>query len=99
MPNDILKEAEEATARLIPEKSRDEYLKEMSRFNAWKEEKKVNGITEDVVLSYMFNLSKKYKSSTLWTRYSMIKKCLLVYENINIAKLVKLVIITFHMKY
>ncbi|KAJ8984183.1 hypothetical protein NQ317_011092, partial [Molorchus minor] len=35
--------------------------------------------------------AKNYKSSTLWAQYSMVKSCLIIYDNINISKFPKLI--------
>ncbi|KAJ8968957.1 hypothetical protein NQ317_000573 [Molorchus minor] len=34
---------------------------------------------------------KNYKSSTLWAQYSMVKSCLIIYDNIDISKFPKLI--------
>lgn len=53
----------------------------------WCEEKKVeNCLTEQVLLAYFENLSKKYKSSSLWAYYSMIMK-----KNLDISKYIQLI--------
>ncbi|KAJ8975432.1 hypothetical protein NQ317_000168 [Molorchus minor] len=36
-------------------------------------------------------MQKNYKSSTLWAQYSMVKSCLIIYDNIDISKFPKLI--------
>ncbi|KAJ8983594.1 hypothetical protein NQ317_004231 [Molorchus minor] len=37
-------------------------------------------------------MAKNYKPSTLWTQYSMVKSCLIIYDNIDISKFPKLIV-------
>ncbi|KAJ8982961.1 hypothetical protein NQ317_005279 [Molorchus minor] len=45
---------------------------------------------ENVLLAYFSENAKNYKSSTLWAQYSMVKSCLIIYDNIDISKFPKL---------
>ncbi|KAJ8968473.1 hypothetical protein NQ317_009228 [Molorchus minor] len=36
-------------------------------------------------------MQRNYKSSTLWAQYSMVKSCLIIYDNIDISKCPKLI--------
>lgn len=68
----------------IPEETREQYLFEYNKFLNWKTEKKVNEITEDVLLAYFKMLSKMYKPSTLITICSKLKACLSLYDHLAI---------------
>lgn len=50
----------------------------------WRRKNNTNSFSEDNILVYFKELSKKYKSSTLWTYYSMIKSTLILKHNVNI---------------
>lgn len=87
IPDEVLHEAEEATKKLIPEKSRDRYEKELAFFNQWRERKNVrNSLNENVVLAYFSGLASSFKASSLWTKYSMLKKELMIYHNVDISR-------------
>jgi hypothetical protein len=53
--------------------------------------KKIKSFSESVVLGYMSEQAKVQKSSTLWSRYSMLKASLVVNNNVDITKYCKLV--------
>jgi hypothetical protein len=69
VPLEIQAEAKIACLNLLPIKSKDVYEKELQNFNAWKQERGVSGINEDVlyVLAYFLSLQKKCASSSMWT--------------------------------
>lgn len=54
------------------------------------QEKNIEAISENVLLTYLTELSEKNKASTLWSTYSIIKTCLSIKQNINISKYMKL---------
>lgn len=83
-PPDIREEANAATLDLLPEKSKQKYLQVYSAFKQWCIQKTVRKTNETVVLAYFYELSKVYKSSTLWSKFSMLKSTLAVKENIDI---------------
>lgn len=93
VPEDVLNEAQIATWSLIPEKSRAIYKKQYDLFKVWMNERNVKIVNEDVMLAYVSEMSKQFKPSTVWCRCSMIKKLLLVNEDIDIGKYVLLVYI------
>jgi hypothetical protein len=51
-PQEIFEEAQEATQRLLPEKSKEHCEKEFAEFNKWREQRQVGVINEEVMLSY-----------------------------------------------
>ncbi|KAJ8973446.1 hypothetical protein NQ317_003300, partial [Molorchus minor] len=85
---DIVEAAGTAILNLLPTKSRNLYDK-ASENGA--REKKVQTYTENVMLAYLHEKSNEYKSSTVWAQYSMLKSCMIVYDNIDISKYAKLI--------
>ncbi|KAB0804760.1 hypothetical protein PPYR_01730 [Photinus pyralis] len=92
LPDEIIQEAEEASGKLIPEKSRNRYEKELTAFNEWRA-KRVGEmvLNETVVLAYVSGLSKVFKASSLWTKFSMLKKALIVNGNVDISRFGKVI--------
>ncbi|KAF2895723.1 hypothetical protein ILUMI_10447 [Ignelater luminosus] len=90
IPPDISNAVNNTTLKLIPEKSRQIYDLAYSKFKQWCENKKIREITEDVLLRYFSEIAGKLKSSSLWSRYSMLKASLEVKDEINIKKFSKL---------
>lgn len=43
------------------------------------------------MLVYFSEKAKTFKCSTLWAQYSMVKSCMVIYDNIDISKYGKLV--------
>jgi hypothetical protein len=91
VPDKIRQEAEIACSKLIPSKSKEIYEKEYENFCAWKMENEVSGVNEDIMLAYFHNMGKKCASSSVWTKYSMLKAMFKTYNNIDISKYGKLV--------
>ncbi|KAJ8976493.1 hypothetical protein NQ317_018437 [Molorchus minor] len=71
--------------QFLPTKSRSLYDIAYNRFKKWCAEKNVQVYSENVLLAYFSENAKNYKSSTLWAQYSMVKSCLIIYDNIDIA--------------
>lgn len=90
-PPDILETAKKLTNSLLPEKSRKAYDKCYQDFITWKMNKKANSFSENVLLAYFQELSDNFKCSSLWSKYSMIKSTLSIYNEIDITKYSKLV--------
>lgn len=51
--------------------------------------KQVNTVSDDILLVYLAEKAKSMKASTLWSRFSMIKSCLAVKENVDVSRLPK----------
>lgn len=85
-PDDIIQEAAEASAQLLPQRSKSRYETEYSQFCDWREKRKVKIVNDDVVLVYLSEKAKSMKSSTLWSKFSMLKSCLAVKENMDLSK-------------
>jgi len=92
LPEEILEAAQTATLSLLPKKSLHIYEKEYECFKKWCSAKKVKKrpICEEVVLAYISEKSERLKSSSLWSKYSMLKSTLSVKEGIDISKYMKL---------
>lgn len=75
-PPDILSEAKTAQDEILPPKSRERYMATYDNFILWKKQKKTKSFSEHVLLAYFHELSGKYKPSTLWSIYSMLKTTL-----------------------
>jgi hypothetical protein len=69
VPNDILQEANAATLNLLPQKSKDRYIKELEKFWSWMKNTNVNIVTEEVVAAYFNGLIEKYAASSLWSTF------------------------------
>lgn len=84
-PEEITEKAKQVTLNLLPEKSKERYNAQYKLFMDWCKMKKVKRYTENVLLTYMSELSQKYKSSTLWSINSMLKATLSVKHNVDIG--------------
>lgn len=89
-PSEILEEAKAATLKLLPEKSRKQYELAYKAFMDWRKNRNVNSLSEDVLLVYFSQLSQKYKSSSLWSTYSILKSTLCIYHNVKLEYYSKL---------
>jgi hypothetical protein len=85
-PPDILMEAQIATEKLLPIKSRDKYLHTYENFLQWQSNKETTSFSENVLMAYFNELAAKYKPSTLWSIYSMLKSTLIMKHNINLSR-------------
>lgn len=92
LPSVISEAAAAAVADLLPSKSKDRYEKEYAQFEEWCRAKNVHDIiTEDVLLAFFLEKATAYKSSSLWSIYSMLKSTLIVKKNVNISKFHRLI--------
>lgn len=89
-PPEITAIANTASECLLPSKSVDIYEATYQKFMLWRNKNKVNSFSENVMLSYMAELAKDYKSSTLWSNYSMLKSTINIKQGIDIGKYPKL---------
>ncbi|KAJ8968777.1 hypothetical protein NQ317_014534, partial [Molorchus minor] len=88
---EIVEAANIAISNLLPAKSRSLYDIAYNRFKNWCAEKNVQVYSKNVLLAYFSEHAKNYKSSTLWAQYSMVKSCLIIYDNIDISPFPKLI--------
>ncbi|PSN46618.1 hypothetical protein C0J52_16813 [Blattella germanica] len=69
---------------IIPSKSKKRYEIEYKNLCSWRMVNEEEKVSEDIVLAYMLDLSKKFVSSSLWSKYSMIKAMLLFHDDTDI---------------
>ncbi|KAJ3662029.1 hypothetical protein Zmor_006397 [Zophobas morio] len=84
-----MQDSNEIMENLLPEKSRDVYKKVCQKFLRWKEQQGIGEITEMVILNYLQDQSKNAAPSSMWNYCSMIKACLIAFENIDIGRFPK----------
>lgn len=89
-PPEIRKIAENVVTNLLPTKSRGLYEKHYTKFEEWCNEKELNVVSENALIAYFELQRTKYKPSTLWTIYSMLRSCLTIYKDIDISQYKKL---------
>lgn len=91
LPESFLKKAADASNNLLPQISCNRYEDEYKKFCEWLKEEniEVSQVVDDVLLVYLSEKSNNFKPSTLWSRFSMIKKCLQVKENIDVSSFPK----------
>lgn len=90
VPVDVEESARKATFELLPKKSAQQYDIAYTNFLAWCKLKNVEGnFSESVFLAYLQEKSKIWSSSTLWSKFSMIKSSLLVKNGVDVGKYFK----------
>lgn len=89
-PDIIRKEAQNIIEDLLPQKSKERYIKSYNDFMKWRSDKKVKSLSESVFLTYFNDLSKRVKPSTLWSVYSMLKTTMTTRHNVNLKNFDKL---------
>uniref|UniRef100_A0A1Y1JXN8 Uncharacterized protein n=1 Tax=Photinus pyralis TaxID=7054 RepID=A0A1Y1JXN8_PHOPY len=90
-PYEITNAANAAVVNLLPDKSKKLYEAAYKGFKDWCIEKDVATVTDNVMLVYFSEKAKKYKCSTVWAQYSMVRSCMLIYDNVDINKFPKLI--------
>lgn len=75
-----------AKLNTLPTKSRSRYDQTYNLFVNWKNENKVTKSSENCLLAYFEQYRQKYKPSTVWSNYSMLKAMIKIQENIDISK-------------
>lgn len=89
-PPEIVQLATATTSTLIPETSKSIYNKTYATFNEWRLRNNTNSFSENVLLAYFAELSAKYKPSSLWSFYSIIKSMLRINHDVDLEKYGKL---------
>lgn len=89
-PPELRQVANDTIHNLLPEKSQNKYKSVYKNFMDWCSGKNVKSFTENVLLAYFTEMSTKYKSSSLWTFYSMLRSTLNMNNGINIENYLKL---------
>lgn len=83
LPQGILLKAAKAVDALVPEKTRRTYEKEYFHFEAWLQKHCVDRVDETVLMAYFQDLSESYSPNSLWTKFSMLRKELIVHKKIR----------------
>ncbi len=68
VPDNIKEEAIQVSSSLLPEKSTPRYEREYNDFKTWQDENNIIGVTEDVLLDYINQLSKRFSPNLLWSK-------------------------------
>lgn len=90
-PNIEIDETETTEAlTTLPEKSKIKYEKQYNFFMEWCEKKNVTKYTEPVLMQYFTEKANIFKSSTLWTMFSMLRATMIIKLNVNIGNYKKL---------
>uniref|UniRef100_A0A6P7GY87 Uncharacterized protein LOC114348327 n=1 Tax=Diabrotica virgifera virgifera TaxID=50390 RepID=A0A6P7GY87_DIAVI len=89
-PPEIVELATATASTLIPETSKSIYNKTYATFNEWRVRNNAKSFSENVLLAYFAELSAKYKPSSLWSLYSMIKSMLRINHDVDLEKYGKL---------
>lgn len=83
-PPEVCEAAEKASLHLLPAKSRILYENCYKAFTDWKISSQIASSSERVIMAYFDNLAKKYKPSTIWSMYSMLKTTIKLHEKLDI---------------
>lgn len=89
-PPELRRSAEEAANDLLPAKSKKVYEATYNGFVEWKKGHKTSSSSETVLLAYFNELSRKYKPTSLWSTYSMLKSTMKIKEKIDISRYAQL---------
>ncbi|KAJ8976468.1 hypothetical protein NQ317_012418 [Molorchus minor] len=76
LPTEIVDDDNISPIKLLPERSKAIYESAYHTFMNWREAKEEHAFSENVLMAYFEELAEKYKSSSLWTHYSMLKSTL-----------------------
>ena len=85
-PPDVAEIPKGAFNDLLPTKSKERYELEYARFNDYKKKIRTTSSSENILMAYFTELKKKYKPSSLWNYYSILKKTLTIKEKIDIGQ-------------
>jgi hypothetical protein len=96
--SDVEESAALAVNELLRVKSRKKYDKAYQQFEDWCREKRVHDITEEVLLAYFEQKSRKLKGATLWSLFSMLRSTIQLKKNIEIKKYASLISDNVHQK-
>lgn len=81
-----MESCEETINENVPEKSYTRYLIAYESFVKWQKSKELVSFAEPVLLAYFNEFSMKFKPSTMWSVYSMLKSTLLNNNKVDISK-------------
>ncbi|HJY23391.1 MAG TPA: hypothetical protein VJ279_10920 [Hanamia sp.] len=85
VPDEIREIASAARENLLPTKSRHIYEDTYRTYQKWCSEKKIGKTTEDSILAFFHHVLSSYKSSSLWTKFSMLRTTIKLNDGIDIG--------------
>ncbi|KAJ6643505.1 hypothetical protein Bhyg_08467 [Pseudolycoriella hygida] len=91
IPTDMDVEYQQALDQIMPNKSASRYLQPYQVFRNWQKSRNTSSFDKKVLMVYFSEAATKYKPSTLWSMYSMLKKTLIYKHNVDISKISELV--------
>lgn len=91
IPPHLLAQYEKAVGEILPKKSAQRYLNAYDVFTKWQENNKTTSYDEKVLMAYFCEAGAKYKPSTMWSMYSMLKNTLILKQNVDISRYSQLV--------
>lgn len=88
MPFEIIQNAREAILETLPKVSREKYTRVYNNFKQWQKKLGTESVSHETILAYFHMLAtkKKYKPTSLWAYFSMLKATMRTYENVLIDK-------------
>ncbi|KAG4067645.1 hypothetical protein HA402_005417 [Bradysia odoriphaga] len=84
LPLELLQEYEKAMNSILPKRSTDRYMQAYDVFRNWQKSHRTKSFDKIIIMAYLSEASAKYKPTTLWSIYSMLKKTLLVKHNVDL---------------
>lgn len=87
-PPEIREAANIAMGDLLPIKSKDKYKTAYGKFVTWARSKNIKNYSENCLIVYFQSFQS---NKSLWSTYSMLKSCLLIYDDTDISKYAKLI--------
>jgi integrase len=76
---------------LAPKKSRQQYEMIYNQFMNWRETRDIkSSFSENILMTYFGELSKKIKPTSLWTQYSMLRNTLSRHHDVDISEYLRL---------
>lgn len=69
----------------VPDKSRGQYDHTYQEYRKWCLKNNIQMTTENSILTYFTTEMASYKSSSLWTKYSMLRTTIKIFEGIDIS--------------
>ena len=85
VPPEMIEAAKEIALNSLPHTSKQKYTKVYNEFKQWRSAKNTKSFAESVLLVYFNEISSKFASTTLWSRFSMLKATIKAYDNVDIS--------------
>lgn len=87
----LLNRASKVTSELLPKASRGRYEDVYKRLCEWCKSENItpNQVNDEILLAYMSEMAKQMKPNTLLSKFSIVRKCLQIKENIDASNFPK----------